>query len=204
MLRLRDGDGGDFDAIAEVAEGLVVAGVDVKLFGGHFELDCLALAAGGAQIRVDYIVTFGAPGDVVGIAEGVDLQRADVGGEEEEVLCGGGKHVPGVEVEEGHEEVKAYGRDGGDDEVGEDIITDFKAACFELNNYDVKGGEGVVGHYYAVGYHGAHIEPLCSLGPVTHCEDKLRADEEDAGVAEDDEDYLSNTMAERVDYGIGQ
>ena len=44
----------------------------------------------------------------MGVAEGVDLQGADVGGEEGEVLRAGGEHVPGVEVEEGHEEVQAY------------------------------------------------------------------------------------------------
>ena len=35
---------------------------------------------------MDDIITLGAPGDVVGVAEGVDLQGADVGGQEGEVL----------------------------------------------------------------------------------------------------------------------
>lgn len=60
----------------------------------------------------------------MGIAEGVDLEGADVGGEEGEVLGGGGEHVPGVEVEEGHEEVKADGCGGGDDEIGEDVVAE--------------------------------------------------------------------------------
>ena len=56
---------------------------------------------------MDRIVTFCAPRYVVGVAEGVDLQSADVGWEEGEVLRRGGEHVPGVEVEEGGVEVKS-------------------------------------------------------------------------------------------------
>ena len=77
----------DFEPVAEVAQRFVVAGVDVELLGRHFELDGVALGAdGGAEVDVDDVVAFGAPGDVVGVAEGVDLQGADVGGEEGEVL----------------------------------------------------------------------------------------------------------------------
>lgn len=46
------------------------------------------------------VVTFGAPGDIVSIAKGVDLQRAYVRGEESKILGRGGEHVPGVEIEE--------------------------------------------------------------------------------------------------------
>lgn len=56
---------------------------------------------------MDDVVTFRAPCDVVGVAEGVDLEGADVGGKEGEVLGCGCEHMPGVEVEEGHEEVEA-------------------------------------------------------------------------------------------------
>ncbi len=45
----------------------------------------------------------------MGVTERVDLEGADVGGKEGEVLGCGGEHVPGVEVEEGHEEVEANG-----------------------------------------------------------------------------------------------
>ena len=44
----------------------------------------------------------------MGVAEGVDLEGADVAREEEEVLDGGGNHVPWVEVEYGRVEVEAY------------------------------------------------------------------------------------------------
>lgn len=57
---------------------------------------------------MDDIVSFRSPGDIVRVAEGVDLQRADVGGEEQEIGAGGGEHVPWVEVEEGHEEVETH------------------------------------------------------------------------------------------------
>lgn len=45
----------------------------------------------------------------MGVTKGVDLQRADVGGEEGEVLSRGGEHVPGVEVEEGGVEIQSDG-----------------------------------------------------------------------------------------------
>ena len=64
----------NLEAIAEVAQGLIVAGVDVELLRRHFELDRVALAGdGGAKIGVDHVVAFGAPGDVVSVAEGIDL-----------------------------------------------------------------------------------------------------------------------------------
>ena len=58
----------------------------------------------------------------MGVAEGVDLEGADVGGKEEEVLCCRGEHMPGVKIEERHEEVEPHCRGGGDDKVGEDVI----------------------------------------------------------------------------------
>ena len=77
----------NFEPVAEVTQRFVVAGIDVELLRGHFELDGVALGAdGGAEVNVDDVVAFGTPGDVVGVAEGVDLQGADVGGEEGEVL----------------------------------------------------------------------------------------------------------------------
>lgn len=110
LLGLRDTVLGDFESVSKIAEGFVVAGVDVKLFARHFEFDGVALAGDGStEVDVDDIVAFGAPSYVVRVAEGVNLEGADVGGEQGEVLGGGGEHVPWVEVEEGHEKVEAYG-----------------------------------------------------------------------------------------------
>ena len=82
LLGLADGDDGDFDAIAEVAQGLVVAGVDVELLRGHFEFDnVFGLCFCVAEIGFGHVVALGAPGDVVRVAEGVDLQCGDVGWE---------------------------------------------------------------------------------------------------------------------------
>ena len=58
------------------------------------------------------------------VAEGVDLQGADVGGQQHEVGGRGGEHVPGVEVQEGHEEVDADCGTRRDDEVGEDVVAE--------------------------------------------------------------------------------
>lgn len=139
----------DLEAVAQVAEGLVVAGVDVELLGGHLEFDGVALAGdGGAEVDVDDVVALGAPGDVVGVAEGVDLERADVGGEQGKVLRRGGEHVPGIEVEEGHEEVEADGGAGGDDQVREEVVAQLEggAGRAQLEDDDVESREGGVGH----------------------------------------------------------
>ena len=123
-LGLADTFDGDFEAVSQVAESFVVARVDVELLRGHFEFDRVALAAdGSAEVRVDDVIAFGAPGNVVGVAEGVDLEGTDVGGEESEILPRGCEHVPWVEVEEGHEEVQADRGGSGDNKVGEDVVT---------------------------------------------------------------------------------
>lgn len=57
---------------------------------------------------MDDVVAFRAPGDIVSVAKGVDLQGADVRGEKSEILRGGGEHVPGVEIKKGHQEVEAH------------------------------------------------------------------------------------------------
>ena len=63
---------------------------------------------------MDDIVAFGTPGNVVGIAESVHLESANVGWQESEVLSGRSKHVPWVEVEERHQEIDTDRRSGGD------------------------------------------------------------------------------------------
>ena len=109
LLGLADAVLGYFEPVAEVAQGFVVARVDVELLGRHFQFDRITLARnGGTEVDVNDVVTFGPPRDVVSIAKGVNLERADVGGQKGKVLGRGGEHVPGVEVEEGHEEVEAY------------------------------------------------------------------------------------------------
>lgn len=158
LLGLADAGAGDLEAVAEVAQGFVVAGVDVELLAGHLELDGVALADGGAEVDVDDVVAFGAPGDVVGVAEGVDLEGADVRGQEGEVLRRGGEHVPGVEVEEGHEEVEADGGGRGDDEVGEDVVAEFEGGVrgSELADDDVESREGGVGHHDGIDDYAGH------------------------------------------------
>ena len=56
--------------------------------------------------------------------------------------------MPGVEVEEGHEEVEADGGGCGDDEVREDVVSEGEGcfAAFELGDDNVESCEGGVGH----------------------------------------------------------
>jgi len=145
--------GGDFNAVAEVAERFIIARIDIELLGRHLELDggIFAVTPGSSQVRVDHVVTFSTPGYIVRIAECVDLKGADVGREKEEVLAGGGDHVPGIEVEDGHEEVESNCGGHGDDEVGEDVVSErnFRVGC-QLTNHDIDTGKGVVCHDYAI------------------------------------------------------
>ena len=119
--------------------------------------------------------------------------------------------MPWVEVEEGHEEVEADGRDGGDDQVCEDVVTEFVGALsaggldgvrFELDRDDVDGGEGGVRHDDAVGDHGGEVHFSSTLWSVAHAEDELQADEEDTDVPQDDEDVEADIVAEGVDFGV--
>ena len=140
LLGLADAVSVDLDPVPQVPERFVVPAVDIELFARHLQLDRVAFAADcGTEVNVDDVVAFGAPGHVVGVAEGVDLEGADVGGEEGEVLCRGGEHVPGVEIEEGHEEVEADSGGCGYHEVGEEIVTEFEgcAGRFELQDDNV-------------------------------------------------------------------
>ena len=67
-------------------------------------------------------------------------------------MAAGGEHVPWVKVDKGHEEVYAYGRAGGDDQVGKDVVAKVKGCgrIFEFNNDDVYGREDGVSHDYRV------------------------------------------------------
>lgn len=72
--------------------------------------------------------------------------------------------MPGVEVEEGHEEVEADGGGGGDDEVGEEVVAEFEVCGrgFELQDHDVQGSEGGVGHDNGVDDYARHEHPFGS------------------------------------------
>lgn len=72
--------------------------------------------------------------------------------------------MPGVEVEEGHEEVEAHGGGGGDDEIGEEVVAEFEVrrGGFELEDYYVEGREGGVGHYDRVDDYARHEHSLGS------------------------------------------
>ena len=70
---------GDFKSVTEIAQSLVVAGVDVQLLARHLQFDRVAFATDRcAEIDMNDVVTFGSPADVVCVAEGIYLQCADV------------------------------------------------------------------------------------------------------------------------------
>ena len=64
----------------------VVLGVEVAVVLGDGDVDLASrFEVGGGEFG-GFVVAFRAPGDVVGVAEGVDVEDVDVGGGEEEVL----------------------------------------------------------------------------------------------------------------------
>jgi hypothetical protein len=112
-------------------DGLFKGGVNVRLwFFDFFDYEGCVAAAGGGVLFGDgrgqgggCVGAFGAPGDVVPVGEGVDVEDVDVGGHEEEVEGEGCEHygsgglimdlwvegasiltVPRIEVEEGCKE----------------------------------------------------------------------------------------------------
>ena len=79
LLSLADAGFFHFESVTEVSQSFVVAGVNVKLLARHLQFDRVTFAThGGPKIDMDDVVAFGAPCDVVGVAKGVDLQRAYV------------------------------------------------------------------------------------------------------------------------------
>lgn len=78
--------------------------------------------------------------------------------------------MPGVQVQEGHQEVEADGCGGGDDQVGEDIVAEcfLGFGVFQLDHDDVDGGECGVGHDDAVCDHTAQEHLLGALWTVSH------------------------------------
>ena len=85
--------------------------IDVGLGLVEFFDDCGAAGVGDAvgDCRgegVGLVGAFGAPGDVVPIAEGIHVENVDITAHQQEVGWEGGEHVPGVEVDEGGDEVE--------------------------------------------------------------------------------------------------
>ena len=159
-----------FETVTKIAECFIVARIDIELFTRHLEFDGVVLARNrSAEINMDDVVAFGAPGDVVSVAEGVDLEGADVGWEKGEVLSRGGEHVPRVKVQEGHEEVKTDGRASRHDKISEDVITEDERGvwAFELCNDYVESGESSVGHDHRVDDQTGHEH---SFGPAFSCQ----------------------------------
>lgn len=80
-LLFRGGRGGDFNSISQIAKRLVVAGIDVELLRWHFELNNITstLSFGGAKISGHDVISFGSPGNIVRIAESVDLECTNIG-----------------------------------------------------------------------------------------------------------------------------
>lgn len=77
----------DLESVTEITQSFVVARVDVQLFARHFQFDGIALSRHcGAEVNMDDVVTFRAPGYIMGIAKSIHLQCANVGWQQEEVL----------------------------------------------------------------------------------------------------------------------
>ena len=101
---------GSFPLGSESAQLGLVLGVQVCVVGGDCDVDFAAGFDVGCGQLFGFVVSFGAPCDVVGVAEGVDVEDVDVGGSQEEVLDEAGCHMPGIEEEDRGEQVKKPSR----------------------------------------------------------------------------------------------
>lgn len=107
------GEDAELGFVLRVEIGVVRWDCDVD-FAAGFEVCCRELFG--------LVVTFCSPCDVVGVAEGVDVEDVDVGGSQEEVLDEAGCHMPGIEEEDRGEEVEEPSRAHADNEREEELI----------------------------------------------------------------------------------
>lgn len=122
LLLLRDDALGSLPLGGKSAEFGLVLRVEIGVVGGNVDVDFAARFERRGGQFLGLVVALGAPGDVVGVAEGVDVEDVDVGGRQEEVLQEAGGHVPWVEEEERGEEVQQPGRAHTDDEGEEELV----------------------------------------------------------------------------------
>lgn len=165
----------------ELAEFLLVLRVQVRVVGGDGDIDLAAWLQirGGEFFR--FVVAFGTPGDVVGVAEGVDVEDVEVRRGEEEVLHEGCDHVPGVEEEDGGDEVEDPSGGHGDDEGEEEAVGEEEGegeAGLERDlglhgfHRDEDRGEEEVGHEDRPEVDLGHVEFVAALGSVAQREDE--------------------------------
>lgn len=207
LLGLRHGRHRHLEPVAQVAQRLVVARVDVELLRRHLELDRVAARPGPRrrpEVRVDDVVALGAPGDVVRVAEGVHLEHADVGRQQHKVLRRRREHVPRIEVEERHEEVEPDRRRQRHEERREGVAADHELRVLgrELLDDDPERGEDGVDHDDTVSDHAVEVELAGALRTVAHAQDELGTDQQDAAVSQDHEDDPPAAAPERVDLRI--
>ena len=85
--------------------GLVLS-VKICIVGGNGNLDFATWLEGYGGEFFGFVITFGAPGDIVGVAESVHVQNVDISRSKKEVLQETGCHVPRVEEENRRKEVE--------------------------------------------------------------------------------------------------
>lgn len=90
IILLAFGGGDDADFLggfgADDAHFCVVLSVEIAVVLRDVDVDFAAWFEVGTGELFGFVVAFGAPGYVVGVAEGVDVEDVDVGGGKEEVL----------------------------------------------------------------------------------------------------------------------
>jgi hypothetical protein len=90
----------------EGAELGLVLSVKICIVGGNGDLDFATWLEGYGGEFLGFVVTFCAPGDIVGVTESVHVQNVDISRSKKEVLQETGYHVPRVEEENRRKEVE--------------------------------------------------------------------------------------------------
>ena len=116
--------------------------------------------------------------------------------------------MPWLEIEERHEEVETVRGDRGDDEVGEDVVTDrdcviIRVGC-KLRDDDVHTGECGIHHDDGKDDHTGKVQLVGALRSVTQRHDELSRDEQNAGKSKNDEDDIGDSISEGVNTLVGK
>lgn len=189
-----DGFLGGLEFSGEGAEFGFILGIEIGVVGGDGDVDLATRFEVRGGEFLGLVVAFGAPGDVVGVTEGVDVEDVDVGWGEEEVLEETGEHVPGVEEEDGGDEVEEPGGAHGDDEGAEEFVGEelgegeavFGDLLLDGFDRDEDGGEEEVGHEDGPEVDLGHVEFVGALGSVAEGEDEAGDQDRDVSPFEDD------------------
>lgn len=189
--------------------------IDVGLRLVNFLNDCVFAAfvlgglCRGESIRL--VGALGTPGHIVPVAEGIDVEDVDVRRLQDNVGRKRGKHVPGVGIHEGGDEVETKcGSEGNDNDTStrrsEERPQEGPKAFVRLEIHWCTTSEGTddqvkrINHNVELndteGDEGSKVGELRTFRPVTQREDELQQQETEVDILHDGVDNGGRSLAE--------